>query len=71
MADGRRGDRASPPLHGASIRLVPDDVEDAPVTRWPPRMPRAVAALVGVLALAAMGCRRFQPAPGLSSLPKT
>ena len=63
MADGRRGDRASPPLHGASIRLVPDDVEDAPVTGWPPRMPRAVAALVGVLALAAMGCRRFQPAP--------
>jgi outer membrane protein TolC len=39
------------------------DVEDAPVTGWPPRTPRAVAALVGALALAAPGCRRFQPAP--------
>src|SRR5215468_10830944 len=28
-----------------------------------PRMPCAVAALLGALALAAMGCRRFQPAP--------
>lgn len=33
------------------------------MTGWPPRTPCAVAALVGAVALAATGCRRFQPAP--------